>query len=92
MTFEPGNPNQLFEWNRLLETRIWVEIKNKWNALLENKDLIERDYHNFLKTHPAIFFCIQGSYLAISKLKLGADHETDFVVAKKGTVMELFTN
>ncbi|MEQ9229495.1 MAG: DUF4263 domain-containing protein, partial [Cyclobacteriaceae bacterium] len=42
----------------------------------------EHDYHNFLKQHAGLFLTSDDSYLVISKLKLGNEFETDFVVLR----------
>ncbi len=81
-------------WNNLVKSKILQKIKSDWISLLEDKKLKERDYHEFIQTHPGLFFNSNfDSYLTISKVKLGSDHETDFVVVKEGysdgTIYEL---
>ncbi|NTU50654.1 MAG: DUF4263 domain-containing protein, partial [Desulfobulbaceae bacterium] len=80
-------------WNKLVRSPILQEIKKEWVALLDDKKGKEKDYHSFIQKHPALFLCGYESYLAISKLKLGSDYETDFVVVKDGysggTIYEL---
>jgi hypothetical protein len=81
----PINHNSYsYDWNKLLVSQLWSDLISEWKALLENTALKENDYHSFLKKHPAIFFCISGSYLAISKMKMGAQYETDFVIVEEG--------
>lgn len=73
------------DWNKLTKSEILKSIKLDWKLLLENDKLKEKDYHEFLRKHPALFFNTKwDSYLTISKLKLGAEYETDFVVVKEG--------
>lgn len=76
--------NHQYDWNELLGTKIWNEIKQEWKLLIENKQLKESAYHAFLRKHPLLFLCTYRSYLAISKLKLGANYETDFVIVEEG--------
>lgn len=52
--------------------------------MLEDKSLKEQSYQTFLSTHPAIFLAPYDCYLVISKLKLGSEYETDFVVVTEG--------
>lgn len=73
-----------YNWKIFRKSVIYSEILDKWKALLDNKLLKEKDYHHFLAQHPAIFLTIYDCYLVISKLKLGADYETDFVLLKDG--------
>ena len=74
------------DWDDL-EDKVLQKIKKEWLALLNDKTLKERDYHKFLKNHPAFlliplfgFEC----YVVINKLKLGSELETDFVIVKEG--------
>lgn len=72
-------------WNNLTKSEILEEIRSDWDLLLGNNRLTERDYHEFIRKHPAFFFNTKhDSYLTISKLKLGAEYETDFVIVKEG--------
>lgn len=83
----------IYNWKDLPQTTIYKNIINEWKALLEDKSLKERHYHAFLRRHPAVFLTFYGSYVVVSKLKLGSQFETDFVVVKEGysegTIYEL---
>ncbi len=83
----------IYDWESLIKTPLYRNILDNWRALLDNNRLKEADYHNFLATNPAIFLMERNSYLAISKLKLGSEYETDFVIVKEGysngTIYEL---
>ncbi|SHN45108.1 Shedu anti-phage system protein SduA domain-containing protein [Chitinophaga sp. CF418] len=83
----------IYNWSKLTQTEIYRDILSQWESLVNNKALKEKDYQEFLRTHPAIFLTIIESYLVISKLKLGSDYETDFVVVREGysdgTIYEL---
>ncbi len=72
------------DWSKLAKSKLYKKIINNWEALLENKNLKEKDYQNFLSYNPAIFLTIYDSYLVVSKLKLGSDYETDFVIVEEG--------
>ena len=82
-----------YDWSKLTQTEIYRDVLSRWESLVDNKALKEKDYQEFLRTHPAIFLTITESYLVISKLKLGSEHETDFVVVREGysngTIYEL---
>jgi hypothetical protein len=73
-----------YDWNKLNKTKLYKSIIAEWEAMLKNTDLKEQDYHAFLFKNPAIFLASYDSYLTISKLKLGTDFETDFVIVKEG--------
>ena len=83
----------VYDWESLVKTPLYQTILNDWQELLDNSKLKEADYHNFLFSTPAIFLIDDDAHLAISKLKLGADYETDFVIVKEGysdgTIFEL---
>jgi hypothetical protein len=83
----------MYNWRKIKESKILEEVKNEWADLLNDNSRKEQDYHSFIQKWPAIFLCSYYSYLAISKLKLGSDYETDFVVVKdgysSGTIYEL---
>lgn len=73
-----------YDWESLTKTATYQKLLNEWKNLLNNKRLKEKDYHAFLKEHPAVFLTLEDSYVSISKLKLGAEFETDFVIVKEG--------
>lgn len=83
----------IYDWESLVKTPLYRAILDNWRTLLDNDQLKEADYHNFLAANPAIFLIESNAYLAISKLKLGSEYETDFVIVKEGysdgTIYEL---
>lgn len=82
-----------YDWTNFPKTKLYSDIITEWQMLLDNKNLNELAYHEFLKKVPAIFLTISESYLVVSKLKLGSDYETDFVNIEEGysdgTIYEL---
>ncbi len=74
----------MYDWTAFCNTPLHNEILDGWEILIANPNLKERDYHHYLFKNPAIFLAPLESYLVISKLKLGAEYETDFVVVKEG--------
>ncbi len=75
---------EIYDWTKFRKSKIHEDILNRWKNLLANEALNEQDYHSFLQLYPAIFFTITNSYIVISKLKLGSEYETDFVVVHEG--------
>lgn len=73
-----------YDWTKFRTSQIYEDILSRWNKLLADTSLKEGDYHNFLKSYPSIFFTTVESYIVISKLKLGSDYETDFVISTGG--------
>jgi hypothetical protein len=73
-----------FDWTKFRNSPIYENILNRWKELLANESLKEQDYHKFLQSYPAIFLTIIDSYVVISRLKLGSEYETDFVVVNEG--------
>src|SRR2546426_2983381 len=62
-------------------SHIRAAIESDWMSLLNNDRLEEEAYHSFLARHSGFFFCdATRRPLAISKLALGTDFSTDFVV------------
>lgn len=56
-------------------------IRDEWKALLTDRSLHESAYQTFLAEHAGLFFGPSYSQgVVISKLRLGRDHEVDFVV------------
>jgi hypothetical protein len=76
--------DELYNWENIAETGIVKRLLSDWEDLLDNDKLKEHTYHDFLFSTPAFFLTLIESYLVISKFKLGADYETDFVVVKEG--------
>jgi hypothetical protein len=74
---------KIYPWFLLrIEARSIVEkLLSEWNKLLNDASNDESVYHQFLAEHAGFFFS-DGRYRipVISKLRLGADYETDFVV------------
>ncbi|MGB5927721.1 MAG: Shedu anti-phage system protein SduA domain-containing protein [Cyclobacteriaceae bacterium] len=77
---------ELPEWNSIKD-KVLRKIEKEWLTLLDDKNLHEKDYHRFLKNHPAFLltplFGLE-CYVVINKLKLGSERETDFVIVKEG--------
>lgn len=73
-----------FDWTHFPSTELYKQIVFDWERLLDNKSLKELDYHEFLQKTPAIFLTFSDSYMAVSKLKLGSEYETDFVIVEEG--------
>lgn len=59
------------------------DLLNKWSELL-SKNYTERYYHKFLFDNAGFFLGNEDCHLAISKLKLGSELETDFVTLNDG--------
>ena len=70
----------IYNWEALSKTSLYQTIIKDWQELLNDNKLKELDYHSFLYSNPAIFLIDDNAHLAISKLKLGDDYETDFVI------------
>lgn len=83
----------VYDWESLVEMPLYQKILDDWCELLDNDKLKEAAYHDFLAAAPFFFLTNDDSYLVISKLKLGSEYETDFVVVKEGysdgTIYEL---
>lgn len=83
----------IYDWELLVRMPVYRKILDDWCALLNNTHLKEAAYQTFLAATPAIFLTDEDSHLAISKLKLGSEYETDFVIVKEGysdgTIYEL---
>lgn len=75
----------LTPWELLHETKplrsVITNIIDSWNELLNDTTKTEHDYHAFISENAGLFFGDpQRRFLTISKLKLGCDYETDFVI------------
>ncbi|PZF71144.1 Shedu anti-phage system protein SduA domain-containing protein [Taibaiella soli] len=75
---------ELYSWRNLANSNTHRGIIKDWKGLLDNTKLKEKDYHSFLSAAPYFFFCPLEAHLVISKLKLGSEYETDFIVVKEG--------
>lgn len=75
---------QIYNWSDFSDSKLYKDIVFNWEQMLSNSKLKEQDYHNYLFENPAIFLAKHSCYLVISKLKLGTDYETDFVVVEEG--------
>lgn len=82
-----------YDWESLTGTHLYRKILDDWCMLLDNTELTESAYHGFLAACPAMFLMEADACLTVSKLKLGSEYETDFVVVKEGysdgTIYEL---
>ncbi|MBN9350344.1 MAG: DUF4263 domain-containing protein [Chitinophagaceae bacterium] len=74
----------LYDWTNFPKTKLYSDIISEWQMLLDNESLNELSYQSFLQKTPAIFLTASDSYLVVSKLKLGSDYETDFVIVEEG--------
>ena len=72
-----------FDWSLLntLYNDIIQEVLSNWQSLVQT-DSHEESLHSFLAEHAGLFFIRPYTYIVISKLRLGADYETDFVVTR----------
>jgi hypothetical protein len=75
----------MYDWTLLNSSKKYIidDILTKWNNLL-NKNEKELKYHEFLADNASFFFADEVSFAIISKLKLGSELETDFVVIRDG--------
>jgi len=76
--------NKFHDWTQFRDSSVYTKILKDWENLLNDTSKKEQDYHSFLQSNPAIFLTVIESYIVISKLKLGNEFETDFVVVKEG--------
>jgi Domain of unknown function (DUF4263) len=74
----------LYNWESLKNSKTLEQIKKDWENLLKDETQNESAYHSFIASNPYFFISFIESYLAISKLKLGSEYESDFVVVKEG--------
>jgi len=85
--------DKIYDWGALNnEGKKFIrKVLEEWNKFLTNKRLKEEDYHEFLSNYAGFFLTESDkSYQVISKLKLGADYETDFVVICEGFSKGIF--
>jgi hypothetical protein len=58
-------------------------IRSKWNELLRSDKLQERYYHDFIARNAHVFFPMKWSSIQVlSKIRLGAELVTDFVIVR----------
>jgi hypothetical protein len=74
----------MYNWNILNDKKcnIIKSFVKKWDSLLKDKNKNEQFYQKFLSDHAGLFFGDDNTSLIISKLKLGCDYETDFVLLR----------
>jgi len=77
-------PSKTYNWSQFEKTPIYKKILDEWKQMLDDVTLKEQDYHAYLQRHPSVFLTNARSYIAISKLNLGTDYQTDFVVPHEG--------
>jgi len=84
---------ETYKWSKFRKSELYSSIINEWERMLNDETLKEQDYHNFLFKNPSLFFTFYDAFLVMSKIKLGMDYETDFVVVEEGysdgTIYEL---
>jgi len=72
-----------WSWLRDRASGIHHEIRSEWLSLLDNKNLKERNYTQFLAKYPAFFLAnLHWSFFVISELYLGTEYKVDFVVPR----------
>ena len=72
---------RLMPWSRLRREQIAIlrTVYRQWRALLDDRSLDEGAYRKFLAEHAGFFLHTNRAVLAISELRLGADHRVDLV-------------
>jgi hypothetical protein len=78
---------EIYDWDLLNNKakKVVDKVLEECEELLTNNKLKEKDYHKFLSNYAGFFLAeSDDSYQVISKLKLGTDYETDFVVIYEG--------
>ena len=88
-------PYEKYDWSFLNNkaNKVLLNILEDWENLL-GETRTEESYHRFIAEHAGFFLCDHETrFVAISKLRLGADHLIDFAVAEerrsKGLYWEL---
>ncbi len=76
--------DNLHNWDDLKNSKTLEQIRKDWQKLLLDETKNENAYHSFIASNPYFFISFIESYLAISKLKLGSEYESDFVVVHEG--------
>lgn len=78
--------SELYNWDVLHTSQFDIvpTVLKKWKKLLD-ENLPERAYQSFLAEHAGFFLTDNyAGYAVISKLKLGAEFESDFVIIRDG--------
>lgn len=81
----PPNSEPLRNWSLLRASPIFSVVQADWTGLLANKLLKEESYQKFISDHAGLFFSQGPSMngtLVVSKLRLGSDYITDFVLVR----------
>jgi hypothetical protein len=75
----------MHDWTLLNKSRkdLISKLISDWNELLDKKEK-EEVYHSFLSEHAGFFLADETAFAVISKLKLGSELETDFVIIRDG--------
>lgn len=70
-------------WELLTGSPVLEAILTEWKNLLSDDSNLEAAYQDFLRRHAAMFFPPVPLYdeIVLSGLRLGSDHEVDFVMA-----------
>lgn len=70
-------------WELVTTSPTLNEIKKDWLSLLGDKSQKEYAYQSFISNHAGMFFPNQAGkeLVVLSGMKLGSDHEVDFVLA-----------
>lgn len=70
-------------WELATASPVLDEIKNDWLNLLKDDSKKEAAYQLFIKEHAGMFFPNEpcSELIVLSGIKLGSDHEVDFVLA-----------
>lgn len=58
---------ETFDWIWYKKSPVYNKVLDIWRAMLEDKSLLEKDYHQFLFSHPGVFLTMLESHLVISK-------------------------
>jgi hypothetical protein len=75
---------KLIPWILLNGSPVFNDIRERWNAMLNNASLPEEVYQAFLADHAGFFFPFSTGWreqAVVAKLQLANNHVTDFVVA-----------
>lgn len=74
----------LINWSLVKSSPTYRSIRERWGEMLNNEVLGEEAYQQFLTEHAGFFFSHHSGsedQLVCSKVRLGSDFTTDFVVA-----------
>lgn len=86
--------NVLAPWSKVPESRCFQSVVDEWMRMLADSQLSEKHYHEFIAEHFGMFFGDGiDTHFGITKLAIGPDRITDFVVphedGSNGFVYEL---